>query len=277
MDIKTLLQSIPAMDNKHHLYLLIEGGAQAPEQFQAFQATQSSVMSSLFLHPQLISARKYGPWLLAIDNKEEFSETVESIPGIVGVIISSHSLGVLALQLSYACTVICPDKTTVLTRFYTQQVINTLAQCHEQEWHHFLFKDIVQWWTPADTGWQPIELQPSTIKYARERVLSLDEETWQQIADKPEVSTLLAQWQQKPTSQHFPPCVQRDMVIKALGKAQSAGLTVGADRKLYALCYLEGGKKWLESAEMQSSLERVIKGEISLSQLLLGKSTVLFS
>ncbi|MFZ1872453.1 MAG: DUF4123 domain-containing protein, partial [Chania sp.] len=241
MDITVLLQAIPETDDCH-LYLLIEGGAQTAEGFQAFYTAHSSAMSSLFLHPQLTDARTYGPWLFALEKKEQLGEYLKNTPGIVGVIVSPRLPGSLAIQLSNACTIICPDKSTALIRFYSRHVLNTLVQCHEQEWHYFLFKDIAQWWTPIEGNWQPVTLVPSTAENARERTVRLNEEIWQQIADKPEVSTVLAQWQKMPASQHFPPCAQRDMVIKALDKAQAAGLDAGPDRKLYALYYLNGGK-----------------------------------
>jgi len=57
-------------------------------------------------------------------------------------------------------------------------------------------------------------------------------------------------------------------VVKALRKAKEAGLTEGADNKLYALYYLDGGKKRLESVEMQDPLQKVRRGEISLAQVL---------
>jgi hypothetical protein len=48
------------------------------------------------------------------------------------------------------------------------------------------------------------------------------------------------------------------MVIKALEKSQVAEMPVGTDRKLYALYYLNGGKKSLESEGMKDSLQIVI-------------------
>lgn len=153
-------------------------------------------------------------------------------------------------------------------RFYTRHVINLLAQCGEQEWHNLLFKDIVQWWSPFEYGWQQIIIKPPKTKNARDHTLRLDDDIWQQIADKPAVSSVLIQWQNMPTSQHFPPCIQRDMVIKALDKAQVAGMTPGVDSKLYALYYLNGGKKILESEVMQISLQNVKQGKVSLAQIL---------
>lgn len=99
--------------------------------------------------------------------------------------------------------------------------------------------------------------------------MRLNDEIWQQIADKLEVSSVLTQWQKMPMSQHFTPCVQRDMVIKALGKAKIAGITTPLDQKIYALYYLNGGKKSLESEEMQGALLRVSQGKISLADVLL--------
>ncbi|WP_235896339.1 DUF4123 domain-containing protein [Yersinia rochesterensis] len=246
----------------------MEGGAQSPEEFQAFYAAYSSDLYSLFLHPQLTDARNYGPWLFAVDDREKLPKYMADTPGIAGVIISSCYPGSLAAQLSYGCTMIRPDNTTALIRFYTRHVISLLAQCDEQEWHTFLFQDIVQWWAPSEEAWRQITIKPSKVENARNRTLKLDEEIWQQIADKPAISTVLTQWQKMPSSQHFPPCAQRDMVIKALDKAQIAGMADGVDSKLYALYYLNGGKKVLESEEMQISLRNVSEGKVSLVQIL---------
>lgn len=60
-----------------------------------------------------------------------------------------------------------------------------------------------------------------------------------------------------PSSQHFPPCVQRDMVEKALNKASAAKMKAGTEQKLYALYYLNGGKQMLESVDIQPALDKV--------------------
>ncbi|MFL4558315.1 DUF4123 domain-containing protein [Yersinia kristensenii] len=267
MDITTLLQSIPESE-EYRIFLLVEGGAQSPEEFQTFYAAHSSDLYSLFLHPQLTDARNYGPWLFAVNDREKLPKYMADTPGIAGVIISSRYPDSLAAQLSYGCTMIRPDNTTALIRFYTRHVISLLAQCDEQEWHTFLFQDIVQWWAPSEEAWRQIIIKPSTVENAKDRTLSLDEKIWQKIADKPAISTVLTQWQKMPASQHFPPCAQRDMVIKALDKAQIAGMADGVDSKLYALYYLNGGKKVLESEEMQVSLRNVSEGKVSLVQIL---------
>ncbi|GJL42777.1 hypothetical protein TUM17577_39860 [Enterobacter asburiae] len=48
--------------------------------------------------------------------------------------------------------------------------------------------------------------------------------TWTARAVKPEVSSVLNEWQKMPTSKSFPPCAQYAMVIKALKKSEKAGL-----------------------------------------------------
>ncbi|MEA9390184.1 hypothetical protein SJI19_06415 [Acerihabitans sp. TG2] len=161
-----------------------------------------------------------------------------------------------------------PDQTTALIRFYSRNVICALVQCHEQEWHFFLFQDIVQWWAPSGETWQHVTITPSSAENARDHAIRLDEKTWQQIADKPEIGCVLAQWQKMSSSQHFPPCAQRDQVIKALKKARAAGMTTGDDKKMYAFYYLEGGKTILESAQLQASLQQVAQGTTSLEQIL---------
>lgn len=77
----------------------------------------------------------------------------------------------------------------------------------------------------------------------------------------------LREWHTMKTSEHFPPCIQRNMVEKALNKAQAVGLTKPLDQKIYALSYLNGKKAYLESAEFQAMLEKVKRNEISLSDL----------
>ena len=71
-----------------------------------------------------------------------------------------------------------------------------------------------------------------------------------------------------PSSQHVPACVQRDMVRKALNKASEAKMKAGTEQKLYALYHLNGGKKNLESDDIQAALEKVVQGKVSLEYVL---------
>jgi len=127
---------------------------------------------------------------------------------------------------------------------------------------YFLPGDNVRlWW---GTGF----IHPKTTENARERAIRLEGEIWQQHADNYEASCVLAEWQKMSASQHLPPEVQRERVINALNQARAAGMTSGDDKKIYAFYYLEGGKKILESAQMQVSLQQVAQGTVSLEQVL---------
>ena len=267
MDSSTLLQSVAAA-GEYRLSLLLEGGAQRPEAFAAFKELHLSEMSSLYLHPQLAEARDVGPWLLDVQQPEKLGEYLAKIPGVAAAILSTHLPGSLAIQLATACTAINPAGKTVMLLFYARNAISVLAQQYESQWHALLFNGIAQWWAPTETAWQQIAIPPSTAKNPRDHAVRLDDVAWQQIADNPEISALLAQWRTLSSSKHFPPCTQREMTIKALRKAKAVGITSSLDLKLYVLCYLDGGKQMLESEAMQTSLHQVAQGSIPLSQLL---------
>ncbi|MEN5018004.1 DUF4123 domain-containing protein [Erwinia sp. Eh17-17] len=268
MDSSTLLQSVAAA-GEYRLSLLFEGGAQTPEAFAVFKELHSSEMYSLYRHPQLTEAQNYGPWLLNVKHKDQLGEYIVKTPGTLGVIVSTRSPDALAIQLASGCSIITPDGTTALVRFYAHHVISVLAQQNEQDWHTLLFHGITQWWVPEEDGWQSIDIAQSTAENPRDHAVRLNDEIWQKIADKLEVRSVLTQWQKMPVSQHFSPCVQRDMVIKALGKAKAAGIATPLDQKIYALYYLNGGKKVLESEEMQGKLLEVSQGKTSLAEVLL--------
>ncbi|EPF6112087.1 DUF4123 domain-containing protein [Enterobacter cloacae] len=267
MNATNMLQALPESENAH-LFLLLEGGAQTPDAFQAFYNENASVMYSLYLHPQLTEARDYGPWLLAIRDKEELTARITSTPGLTAVIASSRPAGALAVQLSAACTMISPEGAATLVRFYMHDVIRLLAGLNEREWHSLLFREISQWWVPGENEWRQIHIPASKVINARDSAIRLNHEEWQHITDKPAVAVVLAAWQKMPSSQHFPACVQRDMVIKALNKASEAKMKAGTEQKLYALYYLNGGKKNLESEAVQAALEKVVQRKVSLEYVL---------
>ncbi|WP_435953147.1 DUF4123 domain-containing protein [Dryocola sp. BD626] len=267
MDTTALLQALP--DKKGtHIYLLFEAGAQITENFRIFQSEHASYMYSLYIHPQLEEFQEYGPWLLEAKNKTQLLEYLENLPGIIGVIVANRHLSSVAIQLSRGCVAIGPENKASLIRYYAQQVLKVLVLSAENDWHAFLFRDIGQWWVPGNEQWEQINIPTSTASNPMDHVVRLDKEVWQQITDKAEISSILTQWQKMPSSQHFPHCTQRDMVIKALRKAKEASIPEGTDSKLYALYYLNGGKMVLESDEMQISLQQVSLGKISLEQLL---------
>ncbi|HID8745093.1 TPA: DUF4123 domain-containing protein [Enterobacter mori] len=267
MDVTKMMQALSESTHTH-LFLLLEGGAQTPEAFQAFYNEHVSALYSLYLHPQLAEFRNYGPWLFAIRDKEELMARITSTPGLTAVIASSRSAGALAVQLSAACTMISPEGAATLVRFYMHDVIRLLAGLNEREWHSLLFRDISQWWAPGENEWRQIHIPASTVINARDSAIRLNHKEWRHITDKPVVSVVLAAWQKMPSSQHFPACAQRDMVIKALNKASEAKMKAGTEQKLYALYYLNGGKKNLESDDIQVALEKVIQGKVSLEYVL---------
>lgn len=267
MDMTTLLHSV-CREDEYHFSLLIEGGTQTADVFAALRAQHKSEMFPLYIHPQLYQAKDYGPWLLDIKHKEKFGEYISKTPGVVGVIMSTRSPSALAIQLANGCSIITPDGTTALVRFHAHHVLSILALQNEQEWHALLFNGITQWWVPAKGGWQPIEIPASTIENPSDHKVRLSDEVWQQIADKPEVSSLLREWQKMPMSQHFTPCIQREMVIKALRKAVEAGVATPLDQKVYALYYLNGGRAKLESDSLRVAVPNIVNGTLTLADVL---------
>lgn len=193
---------------------------------------------------------------------------IESTSGLTAVIASSRSGGALAVQLSAACTIISPNGAAALVRFYIRNVMSLLASRNDREWHSMLFRGVSQWWVPEENGWHPVDIPPSLVINARDSAIRLNKEEWHYIADEPVVTSVLKAWQKLPSSQNFAPCVQRNMVKKALNKACEAKMKAGTEQKLYALFYLNGGKKILASGTMQSALENVALGKVSLEQVL---------
>ncbi len=267
MDANKMMQALPESGNEN-LFLLLEGGAQTTDAFQAFYREHAPELYSLYLHPQLTEARNYGPWLFAIKHKEALQSYIQTTPGLTAVIASSRPGGALAVQLSAACTIISPDGDAKLMRFYTRDVISLLASLNEREWHSILFKGISQWWAPEEKEWRLIPIPTSAVIGGIDSAIRLNSEEWQRIADEPIVGIVLTEWQKMPSSQHFPACVQRDMVKKALNKAYEAKIKNSRDRKLYALYYLNGGKKLLESDVIHSALEKVAQGKVLLESVL---------
>lgn len=123
MDATRMIQTLPESNNAS-MFLLLEGGAQTTDAFQAFYNEHASAMHSLYLHPQLAEARNYGPWLFAIRDKEALETRIKSTPGLVAVIASSRSGGALAVQLSAACTIYISRRKNGCSAFL-------YAQCHK--------------------------------------------------------------------------------------------------------------------------------------------------
>lgn len=268
MDSTELITALSCSSDEN-ISLLFEAGAQPEADFLAFKEQHAHRLYSLYIHPQLTEFQNYGPWLLEIDNAEQLPDYLTSLPGCAAVIVSTRYSSMLSVQLSRGCTIVQPDGSTALTRFYASHVIGVLAQCAENDWHAFLFNGITQWWLPGETQWQALVIKPPEADKPTNHIISLDKATWQQITDKPEVTSVLREWQKMPASKAFPPCVQRLMVIKALNKAEGIGLAKSEDRVVYALCYLGGRKDILESEALRKKLINIIQGKQSLSDVVM--------
>lgn len=268
MDTTVLLAALPAR-TEENLCLLFEAGAQSETNFLVFKARHENRLHSLYIHPQLTEFQNYGPWLLEVDDKEQLKGYLDKLPGCIAVITSVRYPSSLAVQLSRGCTIVPPKGPTALVRFYVNHVIEVLAGCAKEGWHAYLFNGITQWWLLGETQWQRLSITPSEVKGPTDHIIRLDNVTWQQIVDKPEVALVLNEWQKMPTSKAFPPCAQRLMVIKALKKSEAVGLLTPVDKKVYALCYLNGGRSMLESDSLRAALPNVVSGVRSLADVLM--------
>lgn len=267
MDCTELIAALVCGPDEN-ICLLFEAGAQPEANFLAFKEQYEDRLHSLYIHPQLMEFQNYGPWLLEIDNAEQLPDYLTSLPGCAAVIISTRYPSMLAVQLSRGCTIVQPDGSTELTRFYASHVMDVLAQRADCDWHTFLFNGITQWWSPGEMKWQSLDIIPSEVEMPTNHIIQLDKATWQQIADKPEVTSVLKEWQKMPTSRVFPPCAQRLMVIKALNKSKYLGSLSPADQKVFALYYLNGGRQELESDALKAALPKVLNGTQSLAEVL---------
>ncbi len=273
MDSTELITALSCSPGEN-ICLLFEAGAQPEADFLAFKVQPAHRLHSLYIHPQLTEFQNYGPWLLEIDNVEQLPDYLTSLPGCAAVLVSTRYSSMLAVQLSRGCTIVQPDGSTALTRFYASHVIGVLAQCAENDWHAFLFNGITQWWLPGETQWQTLAINPPEVDKPTNHIIRLDKATWQQITDKPEVTSVLKEWQKMPTSRKFPACAQRLMVIKALNKSKESGLLSAADQKVYALYYLNGGRQELESDALKVALPKVLNGTQSLAEVLVNLADI---
>ncbi|GAA3897758.1 hypothetical protein GCM10022405_23740 [Gibbsiella dentisursi] len=267
MDSTELITALSCSSDEN-ISLLFEAGAQPEADFLAFKEQHAHRLHSLYIHPQLTEFQNYGPWLLEIDNAEQLPDYLTSLPGCAAVIVSTRYPSMLAVQLSRGCTIVRPDGTTALTRFYASHVMEVLARCADCDWHAFLFDGIRQWWFPGERQWQRLSITPSEVEYPTNHIIRLNNTHWQQIADPPEITSVLNEWQKMTTSKMFPPCAQRLMVMNALNKAERVGLEKTKERVLYALFYLNGGKKILESDALRAVLPDVVAGVKSLAEVL---------
>jgi len=273
MDSTELITALSCSSDES-ISLLFEAGAQPEADFLAFKEQHAHRLHSLYIHPQLTEFQNYGPWLLEIDNAEQLPDYLTSLPGCAAVIVSTRYSSMLSVQLSRGCTIVQPYGSTALTRFYASHVIGVLAQCAENDWHAFLFNGITQWWLPGETQWQALVIKPPEADKPTNYIIRLDKATWEQIADKPELTSVLKEWKKMPTSRKFPACAQRLMVIKALNKSKESGLLSAADQKVYALYYLNGGRQELESDALKVALPKVLNGTQSLAEVLVNLADI---
>ncbi|ECI6684395.1 DUF4123 domain-containing protein [Salmonella enterica subsp. enterica] len=249
-------------------FILFEGGALPQKMLQLMMEHHENRRISLYQHPDLKKVGVYGPWLVKVEGEKDLAMVFLGKLPIAGIIFSELPLVQLASQLAIGCMAKTPDDREVLLRYYTPRVLKQLAARPDMEWHPVLFSQIESWWMQEDAKWQRLNIPASEADSSGEAVdniLTLDEPLWREIADRRDVSALLREWRTMKSSHHFPPCVQRNMVEKALSKAQLVGLTKPLDQKIYALSYLNGKKEYLESAEFQTVLEKVKRNEMSLS------------
>ncbi|EAN4681860.1 DUF4123 domain-containing protein [Salmonella enterica] len=248
-------------------FILFEGGALPQKMLQLMMEHHENRRISLYQHPDLKKVGVYGPWLVKVEGEKDLAMVFLGKLPIAGIIFSELPLVQLASQLAIGCMAKTPDDREVLLRYYTPRVLKQLAARPDMEWHPVLFSQIESWWMSEDAKWQRLNIPAPEADNSGEAVdiLTLDEPLWREIADRRDVSALLREWRTMKSSHHFPPCVQRNMVEKALNKAQLVGLTKPLDQKIYALSYLNGKKEYLESAEFQAVLEKVKKNEMSLS------------
>lgn len=125
MDCTELITALSCSSDEN-ISLLFEAGAQPEADFLAFKEHHENQLYSLYIHPQLTEFQNYGPWLLEIDNAERLPDYLASLQGCAAVIVSTCYPSMLAVQLSRGCTIVQPDGSTELTRFYASHVMETL-------------------------------------------------------------------------------------------------------------------------------------------------------
>lgn len=238
-----------------------------PELFARFYAQHAASLYSLYQHPQLVPFQNYGPWLLQTASKQQLREHLSTLSECQGVLVSERPLESLAIQLSRGCVILTPDDKAMLVRFYASHALPVLAAEKQSNWHPELFKDIALWWVPGLSGWQQIDITSQHVHLGLPVTVRLNRRAWNAISDSPIIQNVLAEWQKRPEAQGFSSCTQRLLVIKALNKAEEAGMLTSYDRTFYALCYLGGGKALLKERLTHEALGQIRRGEKSLVNL----------
>lgn len=254
-------------------YALFEAGLVENKILREICASASDRMRSIFIHPQLEPLVSIGPWIIKInDLNDTIPYTLEKQGALHGIIISSVALPQLAEQLSWGCVVKSPANKGVLMRFYTPHVLQSLSHRNDLNGYSTLFARVDNWFIPSfEMQWQPLDLKvPLTTGHEKcQKTIELDQPFWDSLHGDADVCSLLRIWLQQPQSKNFPVCIQRAMVHKALSKAQKAGLSRPLDKKIYALHYLNGGNKAVQSLDMALALKKVAAGNITFTEALL--------
>lgn len=201
-------------------FILFEGGALSQEMLQIIMEHYKYRRISLYQLPDLKKVAAYGPWLVCIESEKDLAMVLVGKLPVAGIVFSELPLEQLASRLAVGCMAKTPDGREVLLRYYTPRVLKQLAARPDMEWHPVMFSQIESWWMLEDTRWQRLNMPFPAANNSDETVeiITLDEPLWQKIADRGDVSALLREWRTMKTSEHFPPCIQRNMVEKALNK-----------------------------------------------------------
>ncbi|MEI7136707.1 DUF4123 domain-containing protein [Pectobacterium atrosepticum] len=222
--------------------VLLEGAYLTPE--QRVRLSERPFLP-LYFHDDVFELINLGPWLWHCPQSEErLLATLVQQGHVVGLLESDQPLSTLQKQLALGVRVIEPEgQFSQLLRFYTPQALPLLIEQYDAPWLGGLFGGIDRWWLRENDGsWRELSL---SIPPTEPVLVKLTPELYQALQGSPDEHRLLALWQEGENIRHFPPCERMRMVRKALEKAEKAGATE-AQRRLWALAYLEGGRQALE-------------------------------
>lgn len=225
-----------------HCTVLLESANLTAEQRAQMSANP---FLPLYLHDDLFELINLGPWIWYCSPQDESLLHELVLQGhVAGLIESMLPPNSLQQQLALGVRVIIPDgNASQLLRFYTPHALPLLIEQHDAPWYGGLFGGIDRWWVyECEDRWRELTLSVSQAKPAPVR---LTPTLYQALLGSEDENRLLALWQEGDHIRHFPACERMAMVRKALGKANAAGATE-AQKLLWALVWLEGGKAALE-------------------------------
>ncbi|MFP1741055.1 DUF4123 domain-containing protein [Lonsdalea quercina] len=200
----------------------------------------------LYFHDDLFELINLGPWLWHCSQEEEaLLVTLIQQGHVVGMLESDRPLSTLQKQLALGVRVVEPEgRFSQLLRFYTPHALPLLIQQHEAPWLGSLFGGISRWWLRECEGrWRELVL---SIPPAEPLLVTLTPQLYRILQGSPDEHRVLALWQEGDNFEYFPACERMAMVRKALKKAKQAGAS-DAQKRLWALVYLEGGSQALEA------------------------------